>query len=64
MGVGLSIAALIVFAWQAWPKLLVFAGIVGAAAWGFGRQTRVKSHERMVRCAGADATCAEQEHIA
>ena len=28
---------------DAWPRVLVFVGIVMAAAWGFGRETKARS---------------------
>ena len=42
----LAMAAIGLIAWvwlgdPAWKKLLLFAGIVGVAAWGWGRETRV-----------------------
>ena len=57
-------AALVALAWRAGPEFLLFGGIVGVAAWGFGRHTRVKSHAQAVEPAVADDTpAAKQEHI-
>lgn len=57
-------AAFIVFAWRAWPELLLFGGIVAVAAWGFGRQTRVKSRAKAVDAMVVEeAPAAERERI-
>ncbi|MDB6164216.1 MAG: hypothetical protein JWL98_1648 [Xanthomonadaceae bacterium] len=41
----LAVAAMALIAWAwlgdpAWKKLLLFAGMVGVAAWGWGRETQ------------------------
>ena len=62
--IALLAAGLIAFAWRAGPELLMFGGIVAVAAWGFGRQTRVKSHVKTVEAAVVDDTpAATQKHV-
>ena len=58
-------AALVALAWRAGPQFLLFGGIVGVAAWGFGRHTRVKSRAEPVEApVAADAPAAKREHVA
>jgi hypothetical protein len=47
-----------------WRRLLLFAGVVGVAAWGGGHAARVPSQQVTTEDAPADAAAVGEEHPA
>jgi hypothetical protein len=60
----LAVAALFVgIVWldsQDWKKLLLFAGIVGVAAWGWGREVPETAKQRVDAAIAGDASTPEE----
>jgi hypothetical protein len=60
----LAVVALgVVIVWldsQDWKKLLLFGGIVGVAAWGWGREVPATSKQPVDEAIAADASTPEE----